>query len=93
MSVSTQINALTVCVCGGSPQFKVEGEWCTWIDYDGFQELVQAYEKSGGRQVFSAQDYMSKTPHWALFGARDQGFDPADTRFQRRNKTKDISGC
>ncbi|XP_046891939.1 S-adenosyl-L-methionine-dependent tRNA 4-demethylwyosine synthase TYW1 [Hypomesus transpacificus] len=81
------------CLLIAHKKFKVEGEWCTWIDYDGFQELVQAYEKSGGRQVFSAQDYMSKTPHWALFGARDQGFDPADTRFQRRNKTKDISGC
>ncbi|XP_067103040.1 S-adenosyl-L-methionine-dependent tRNA 4-demethylwyosine synthase TYW1 isoform X1 [Osmerus mordax] len=81
------------CLLIAHKKFKVKGEWWTWIDYDGFQELVQAYEKSGGRQVFSAQDYMSKTPHWALFGARDQGFDPADTRFQRRNKAKDISGC
>lgn len=25
-------------------QFKVEGEWWTWIDYERFQELVHAYE-------------------------------------------------
>ncbi|KAJ4935857.1 hypothetical protein JOQ06_017384 [Pogonophryne albipinna] len=74
-------------------QFKVEGEWWTWIDYERFQELVQAQEESGGQQGFSALDYMAKTPSWALFGATEQGFEPVDTRFHRRNKTKDISGC
>uniref|UniRef100_A0A8C4EYD3 tRNA 4-demethylwyosine synthase (AdoMet-dependent) n=1 Tax=Dicentrarchus labrax TaxID=13489 RepID=A0A8C4EYD3_DICLA len=74
-------------------KFKVDGEWWTWIDYERFQELVQAHEESGGQQSFSALDYIAKTPSWALFGAHEQGFDPADTRFQRRNKTKDISGC
>ncbi|KAI9542175.1 S-adenosyl-L-methionine-dependent tRNA 4-demethylwyosine synthase [Dissostichus eleginoides] len=73
--------------------FKVEGEWWTWIDYERFQELVQAQEESGGQQGFSALDYMAKTPSWALFGATEQGFEPVDTRFHRRNKTKDISGC
>lgn len=81
------------CLLIAHTKFKVEGEWWTWIDYKGFQELMQTYEESGGKQVFSAQDYMSKTPRWALFGGHEQGFDPADTRFQRRNKTKDISGC
>lgn len=36
---------------------------------------------------------MAKTPHWALFGANERGFDPKDTRYQRKNKSKDISGC
>lgn len=36
---------------------------------------------------------MAKTPHWALFGANERGFDPKDTRFQRKNKSKNISGC
>uniref|UniRef100_A0A3B5LPT7 Flavodoxin-like domain-containing protein n=1 Tax=Xiphophorus couchianus TaxID=32473 RepID=A0A3B5LPT7_9TELE len=76
-----------------SSNFKVNGEWWTWIDYDRFQDLVQAHEDSGGQQSFSALDYTAKTPSWALFGSNEQGFDPADTRFQRRNKTKDISGC
>ncbi|XP_029302813.1 S-adenosyl-L-methionine-dependent tRNA 4-demethylwyosine synthase TYW1 [Cottoperca gobio] len=81
------------CLLIAHTKFKVDGEWWTWIDYERFQELVQAHEESGGQQGFSALDYMAKTPNWALFGANEQGFDPTDTRFQRRNKTKDISGC
>lgn len=81
------------CLLIAHTKFKLDGEWWTWIDYERFQELVQAHEASGGQQSFSALDYVWKTPSWALFGAREQGFDPADTRFQRRNKTKDISGC
>ncbi|KTF91322.1 hypothetical protein cypCar_00017550 [Cyprinus carpio] len=74
-------------------EFKVDGEWWTWIDYECFQELIKGYEESGGTKSFSAMDYMAKTPSWAIFGARERGFDPSDTRFQRKNKTKDISGC
>lgn len=81
------------CLLIAHTKFKVDGEWWTWIDYERFQELVQAHEDSGGKQSFSALDYIAKTPSWALFGANEQGFDPADTRYQRRNKTKDISGC
>ncbi|XP_038141891.1 S-adenosyl-L-methionine-dependent tRNA 4-demethylwyosine synthase TYW1 isoform X2 [Cyprinodon tularosa] len=81
------------CLLIAHTKFKVNGEWWTWIDYDRFQELVKAHDDSGGQQSFSALDYIAKTPSWALFGANEQGFDPADTRFQRRNKTKDISGC
>ncbi|KAM4741962.1 S-adenosyl-L-methionine-dependent tRNA 4-demethylwyosine synthase TYW1 [Anableps anableps] len=81
------------CLLIAHTKFKVNGEWWTWIDYDRFQELVQTHEDSGGQQSFSGLDYIAKTPSWALFGANEQGFDPADTRFQRRNKTKDISGC
>ncbi|XP_073347734.1 S-adenosyl-L-methionine-dependent tRNA 4-demethylwyosine synthase TYW1 [Pagrus major] len=81
------------CLLIAHTKFKVDGEWWTWIDYERFQELVQIHEESGAQQSFSALDYIAKTPSWALFGANEQGFDPADTRFQRRNKTKDISGC
>uniref|UniRef100_A0A6Q2WWM2 S-adenosyl-L-methionine-dependent tRNA 4-demethylwyosine synthase TYW1 n=1 Tax=Esox lucius TaxID=8010 RepID=A0A6Q2WWM2_ESOLU len=81
------------CLLIAHTKFKVDGEWWTWIDYERFQELVQAYEESGGSQTFSAMDYMAKTPMWALFGASERGFDPTDTRYQRRHKTKDISGC
>ncbi|XP_047451024.1 S-adenosyl-L-methionine-dependent tRNA 4-demethylwyosine synthase TYW1 [Mugil cephalus] len=81
------------CLLIAHTKFKVDGDWWTWIDYDRFQELVQAHEESGGQLSFSALDYVAKTPSWALFGAAERGFDPVDTRFQRRNKTKDISGC
>ncbi|KAK2846626.1 hypothetical protein Q5P01_009625 [Channa striata] len=81
------------CLLIAHTKFKVDGEWWTWIDYERFQELNRVYEDSGGQQAFSTLDYIAKTPSWALFGASEQGFDPADTRFQRRNKSKDISGC
>ncbi|XP_029468121.1 S-adenosyl-L-methionine-dependent tRNA 4-demethylwyosine synthase-like [Rhinatrema bivittatum] len=81
------------CLLIAHKKFKINGEWRTWIDYDRFQELIQTYEDSGGYETFKASDYMAETPQWALFGARERGFDPEDIRFQRKNKTKDISGC
>ncbi|XP_051847972.1 S-adenosyl-L-methionine-dependent tRNA 4-demethylwyosine synthase TYW1-like [Antechinus flavipes] len=81
------------CLLIAHTKFKIDGEWWTWIDYDRFQELFQEYETSEGSKTFSAKDYMAKTPHWAVFGAGERGFDPKDTRFQRKNKSKDISGC
>ncbi|XP_069470984.1 S-adenosyl-L-methionine-dependent tRNA 4-demethylwyosine synthase TYW1-like [Ambystoma mexicanum] len=80
------------CLLIAHKKFKIDGEWWTWIDYDRFQELIARKEESEGSTVFSALDYMAKTPAWALFGARERGFDPVDTRFQRK-KTKDITGC
>lgn len=81
------------CLLIGHKKFKIDGEWWTWINYSRFQELVLQYEESGGSKTFSSRDYMARTPQWALFGARERGFDPKDTRYQRKNKTKDISGC
>ena len=49
--------------------------------------------QSGGLNTFSAIDYMAKTPSWAVFGAKEQGFDPIETRFHRKKKSKDIGGC
>ncbi|NWQ62605.1 TYW1 synthase, partial [Neopipo cinnamomea] len=81
------------CLLLAHTKFKVDGEWFTWIDYERFQELVRERERSGGSRTFTAADYMARTPPWALFGARERGFDPLDVRFQRRNKARDISGC
>ncbi|XP_067864248.1 S-adenosyl-L-methionine-dependent tRNA 4-demethylwyosine synthase TYW1 isoform X2 [Heptranchias perlo] len=80
------------CLLIAHKKFKVNGEWWTWIDYDHFQHLIKDYEENNGTKIFSAEDYMAKTPPWALFGAKQRGFDPADIRFLRKNK-KDISGC
>ncbi|KAI5611139.1 S-adenosyl-L-methionine-dependent tRNA 4-demethylwyosine synthase isoform X1, partial [Silurus asotus] len=81
------------CLLLAHHKFKVDGEWWTWIDYERFHELIQQYNESGGTKTFTALDYMAKTPSWAVFGAQERGFDPSDTRFLRKNKTKDISGC
>nr|XP_055202930.1 S-adenosyl-L-methionine-dependent tRNA 4-demethylwyosine synthase TYW1 isoform X2 [Gorilla gorilla gorilla] len=93
-----ELQAYAQLVSLGNPdfievKFKIGGEWWTWINYNRFQELIQEYEDSGGSKTFSAKDYMARTPHWALFGASERGFDPKDTRHQRKNKSKAISGC
>lgn len=70
-------------------QFKVDGAWHTWIDYDRFHELLA----SGDR--FSSDDYMAPTPEWAVFGSDEQGFDPVETRVTRnpRRPPTNIGGC
>ena len=65
-------------------QFKVDGDWWTWIDYDKFHALMGAYMTSG--QTFSATDYMAPTPPWAVYGAEERGFDPVEKRFFRAKK-------
>ncbi|NXS28996.1 TYW1 synthase, partial [Pomatostomus ruficeps] len=81
------------CLLLAHRKFQVDGEWRTWIDYGRFQELVREHEQSGGSRTFTAAEYTARTPPWALFGARERGFDPLDVRFQRKNKARDISGC
>jgi tRNA wybutosine-synthesizing protein 1 len=44
--------------------------------------------------LFLLQDYMRKTPLWAVFGAVERGFDPVERRWHRKTlPKKDISGC
>ncbi|XP_032933852.1 S-adenosyl-L-methionine-dependent tRNA 4-demethylwyosine synthase TYW1-like isoform X2 [Catharus ustulatus] len=81
------------CLLMAHSKFHVDGEWRTWIDYGRFQELVREHEQSGGSRTFTAAEYTARTPPWALFGARERGFDPLDVRFQRKNKARDVSGC
>ncbi|NWX42001.1 TYW1 synthase, partial [Steatornis caripensis] len=81
------------CLLIAHEKFKIDGEWCTWINYDRFQELVREHERSGGSRTFTAADYAARTPRWALFGSRERGFDPLDVRYQRKNKVRDVSGC
>ncbi|XP_035690787.1 S-adenosyl-L-methionine-dependent tRNA 4-demethylwyosine synthase TYW1-like isoform X2 [Branchiostoma floridae] len=80
------------CVLLANTKFKKGSEWWTWIDYQKFHQLIADYTDSGGDKMFSAEDYMAKTPSWAVFGSREQGFDPQETRWYRKNR-KDISGC
>jgi tRNA wybutosine-synthesizing protein 1 len=59
-------------------KFKINGEWHTWIDYEKFHDLVA----SGN--PFTTEEYMMKTPSWAVFGAKEKGFDPKETRWYRK---------
>lgn len=75
------------CLLLAHTKFKREGQWWTWIDYPKFHKLWQIYNESGGQESFTSSDYMAPTPQWAVFGAMEQGFDPAETRFYRNKKS------
>ena len=60
--------------------------WRTWIDYDRFHALVQRHHATG--QTFSSLDYTAATPAWAVFGAKEQGFDPQEKRWFRKGKAE-----
>lgn len=76
------------CLLLANTKFKIDGQWHTWIDYEKFHELVESGEP------FEALDYVAPTPHWAVFGAKERGFDPEEVRWSRKNKgPKDITGC
>ncbi|CAG7681726.1 unnamed protein product [Allacma fusca] len=81
------------CILLANTRFKVDGEWHTWIDYAKFHTLVQKFYETGDESSFTASDYMVKTPNWAVYGSTERGFDPDETRWKRKNNTKDISGC
>ena len=71
------------CVLIAKKELKVNGVWHTHIDYDKFFELLE----SG--HGFSYVDYMAPTPSWAVTGAREQGFNPKETKFvKERHKSK-----
>lgn len=65
-------------------QFKIDGQWHTHINYDRFHELVARWHATGGKATFTALDYCAPTPHWALFGAEEEGFDPVEMRHRRK---------
>lgn len=58
-------------------RFKIDGAWHTWIDFPKFIELAN----SG--QPFTSVDYRAPTPHWAVYGAFEKGFNPIETRFRK----------
>jgi len=65
------------CVLLARTNYKIDGEWHTWIDYEKFQDLVAKGE------TFEAKDYVRKTPKWSVFGAKEGGFDPNQTRVRK----------
>lgn len=78
------------CLLVAHTKFKINNEWYTFIDYEKFHDLIEEYNRTGTQ--FTSLDYVMKTPDWAVYGAKERGFDPNDERFQRKKK-KDLSGC
>ena len=81
------------CVLLTNKKFKINEKWHTWIDYAKFHELVKQYNDSNGEKAFVSTDYMALTPTWALYGSKERGFDPAETRFHRNKSSKNDGGC
>jgi len=81
------------CILVSHKKFLISGVWHTWIDYEKFHECVKKYHGEG--KAFNSADYMAPTPHWAVYGASEQGFDPAETRWKRKGKAEVVSdgGC
>ncbi|KAF3992352.1 hypothetical protein FT663_01189 [Candidozyma haemuli var. vulneris] len=66
------------CILIAHTKFKINNVWHTHIDYPKFFELLE----SG--QEFCDLDYICETPEWAVWGAEEGGFNPKDTRYDRK---------
>lgn len=71
-------HAHSCCILIAHEKFKINGEWYTHIDYDKFFELLESNDE------FCDLDYIKKTPSWAVWGSEDAGFNPDDTRYDRK---------
>jgi tRNA wybutosine-synthesizing protein 1 len=78
------------CVLIAHKRLYIDGHWHTWIDYSKFHELLSEYEGSSGKKMFTTTDYVARTPAWAVFGDLHRGFDPVETRWQRKRKDKGV---
>ena len=88
-SIATEHEHSCCILLAREDRFLVDGEWHTWIDYDKYHQLIQAYYTSNGEKQFSSVDYMAKTPEWALYKSETHGFDPQESRW-KRNKAGNI---
>ena len=79
------------CVLIGSTRLKrkEDGRWMTWIDYEAFHRCIGRWYDSEGKVGFGVEDYWAETPDWALYGSKEGGFNPTETRFSKAKKTRD----
>ncbi|CUG85671.1 unnamed protein product [Bodo saltans] len=76
------------CLLLARKEFRIEGKWHTWIDFDRFNSLVLDEEK---KHSIDAMDYLLPTPDWALYGAQeDEGFDPQQIRHITTKRKKHL---
>ncbi|KAI5963165.1 YPO7 [Candida pseudojiufengensis] len=71
-------HAHSCCILVADLKFKINGIWNTHIDYPKFFELLE----SGND--FVDIDYIKPTPEWAIWGSDEAGFNPEDTRWDRK---------
>jgi tRNA wybutosine-synthesizing protein 1 len=63
--------------------------WRTWIDYPKFHDLEAQFRATG--ELFTSRDYLADTPAWALPGADEEGFSPAESRVRRNRKGEAVA--
>lgn len=71
-------HAHSCCILIAHSKFKINGKWHTHIDYPKFFELLES-----GKE-FVDLDYVKETPEWAVWGSDEAGFNPNDTRYDRK---------
>lgn len=71
-------HAHSCCILIAHSKFKINDKWHTHIDYPRFFELLESGED------FCDMDYVKETPSWAIWGSPEAGFNPEDTRYDRK---------
>lgn len=71
-------HAHSCCILIAHTKFKINDKWHTHIDYPKFFELLESGED------FCDMDYVKETPPWAIWGSKEAGFNPDDTRYDRK---------
>jgi len=79
-------HSLCVLIANKNKFYKEDG-WYTWIDYDKFHKLIESGE------TFGSEDYLAKTPSWAVTGAPEEGFSPNEEKFTRKKTKGPTQGC
>jgi len=92
-SIATEHEHSCCILIAREDKFKPLGVWHTWIDYPKFNSLIQQYysskdNKNQAEFTFSSEEYMCKTPDWALYQSKEKGFDPVENRWRRNNAIK-----
>jgi len=70
------------CILIADSKLKINGIWHTWIDYPKFHQCFAEFVRTG--KLFDTLDYAAPTPEWGVFGASQEGFDPDETRWHRK---------
>lgn len=71
-------HAHSCCILIAHQKFKINGKWHTHINYPRFFELLESGVE------FCDLDYVAETPAWAIWGSKEAGFNPEDTRYDRK---------
>lgn len=87
-SIATEHEHSCCVLIAREDKFKINNEWCTWIDYFKYDQLIQDYYSSNGKKTFISSDYIAKTPEWALYKSKEHGFDPIEQRYRKTKAGK-----